>query len=287
MFDFPTILCCLNYANIYCLEIICLITTIALFPLTLIGLINIKWEFIEFFCQILFPVNLAIEIFNIFTIIFITLSTTSKRVMLNDYNKGFTQLALISSFIFLFLLCSFSLCTYFILKNYYKIKNGTYDFSKFNKIEIRKIKDFVNYKKNFVLIYVTNLIPLLFSLLNIFLWLSIYYRISFRIYCSFNSEIRKELKKVREKDKAKLEEETTNATDKKQNTKIEKVEISVVFEKDRHPSYKKNFINIKTNKDLFNLKKFEEFKEEFQTGISSSNREFSGNNKKFDVLNKT
>ena len=33
MFDFPTILCCLNYANIYCLEITCLMTTTSLFPL--------------------------------------------------------------------------------------------------------------------------------------------------------------------------------------------------------------------------------------------------------------
>ena len=121
MFDFPTILCCLNYANIYCLEITCLMTTTSLFPLTLLGIINIKWTFIEFFIQILYSINLATTTFNIFTIIFITLSTTSKRILLNNYYNSFTQIALMSAFISIFLFCSFSICTYFILSNYYKI----------------------------------------------------------------------------------------------------------------------------------------------------------------------
>ena len=278
MFDFPSILCCLNYANIYCLEITCLITTIPLFPLTLLGIINIKWGFIEFFIQILYSINLATVTFNIFTIIFITLSTTSKRILLNNYYNAFTQIAVMSAIIFIFLFCSFSLCTFFILRNYYKIKKGTYDFTKFNKFEIRKVKDFINYNKNWVLIYITNLLPIFFSFLNIFLWISIYYRISFRIYCSFNSGIRKELRKSREKDLAKLEEETANTTDKNKNiNKIEKVEISVVFEKDRHPSHKNNFINLRKPGDL-RLKKYEKFKEEIPSIISSTKREFSGNN---------
>ena len=278
MFDFPSILCCLNYANIYCLEITCLITTIPLFPLTLLGIINIKWGFIEFFIQILYSINLATVTFNIFTIIFITLSTTSKRILLNNYYNAFTQIAVMSAIIFIFLFCSFSLCAFFILRNYYKIKKGTYDFTKFNKFEIRKVKDFINYNKNWVLIYITNLLPIFFSFLNIFLWISIYYRISFRIYCSFNSGIRKELRKSREKDLAKLEEETANTTDKNKNiNKIEKVEISVVFEKDRHPSHKNNFINLRKPGDL-RLKKYENFKEEIPSIISSTKREFSGNN---------
>jgi len=278
MFDFPSILCCLNYANIYCLEITCLITTISLFPLTLLGIINIKWGFIEFFIQILYSINLATVTFNIFTIIFITLSTTSKRILLNNYYNAFTQIAVMSAIIFIFLFCSFSLCAFFILRNYYKIKKGTYDFTKFNKFEIRKVKDFINYNKNWVLIYITNLLPIFFSFLNIFLWISIYYRISFRIYCSFNSGIRKELRKSREKDLAKLEEETANTTDKNKNiNKIEKVEISVVFEKDRHPSHKNNFINLRKPGDL-RLKKYENFKEEIPSIISSTKREFSGNN---------
>jgi len=278
MFDFPSILCCLNYANIYCLEITCLITTIPLFPLTLLGIINIKWGFIEFFIQILYSINLATVTFNIFTIIFITLSTTSKRILLNNYYNAFTQIAVMSAIIFIFLFCSFSLCTFFILRNYYKIKKGTYDFTKFNKLEIRKVKDFINYNKNWVLIYITNLLPIFFSFLNIFLWISIYYRISFRIYCSFNSGIRKELRKSREKDLAKLEEETANTTDKNKNiNKIEKVEISVVFEKDRHPSHKNNFINLRKPGDL-RFKKYEKFKEEIPSIISSTKREFSGNN---------
>ena len=288
MFDFPTILCCLNSANIYCLEITCLITTISLFPLTLIGLINIKWGFIEFFCQILYSINLSTEVFVIYIIIFITLSTTSKRIFLDNIYKAFTQIALISAYIFIFLFFSLSLCTYFILNNHFKIKKGTYDFTKFNKFEIKKIKDFVNHKKNWVLIYVTNLVPIFFSILNILLWLSIYYRISFRIYCSFNYGIRKELRKSKQKGMTKLEEETTNTTDKNKNkNKVEKVEMSVVFEKDRHPSNKNKMVNFIINKDLkLNLKNVDEFKEEFQTGISSTNRELALNSKNLANLNK-
>ena len=124
-----------------------------------------------------------------------------------------------------------------------------------------------------------NLVPVLFSFINIFLWISIYYRISFRIYCSFNYEIRKELRKEKKREMTKLEEETVNDNDKNKGNKIEKVEVSVVFEKDRHPSYTKNIMTTKKYNDMkFNLKNIDKFKEEFPSGISSSNRDFDNNN---------
>ena len=283
MFDFPTILCCFNYANIYCLEVTCLISTTSIFPLTLIGIINIKWGFIDIFCEILYSINLAITTFTIFTIVFITLATTSKRILMNNYYKPFSQVALVSAFIFVFLFISFTFCAIDIINIYYKIKNDTYDFKDFNKFEIRKIKDFIKYQKNFVLVFITTLIPLFFSLLNIFLWLSIYYRISFRIYCSFNYEIRNELRKFRKKEMSKLEEETTNDTEKSKKNKIENVEISVVFEKDRHPSYRNNIMNLKRNNDLgLNNIKSGGYKEEFSTGNSSTKRNININN---NILN--
>ena len=163
-----------------------------------------------------------------------------------------------------------------------KIKKGKYNYKGYNKFEIKRIKDFVDSKKNWILLYVTNLIPILFSLLNIFLWLSIYYRISFRIYCSFNYEIRKELRKMKKKEMTTLEEETTNDNnDKIKNNKVEKVEMSVVFEKDRHPSYSKNVMNVKNFGDLKLNKLTTKFQEEFQTGFSSSKRDIKpsfGNN---------
>lgn len=279
MFDLPTLLCCLNYANIYCLEISCLILSISIFSLNLFGILEIKWSFMKYFTQILYSINLAVITFTFFMIIFIILSTTSKRILINNYYKAFANISLMSSYIFLYLLLSFSICAYAILSDYIHIKSNKYDFKDFNKYEIIKIKDLVKNNNYWVLLYILNLVPILFSFINIFLWISIYYRISFRIYCSFNYEIRKELRKEKKREMTKLEEETVNDNDKNKGNKIEKVEVSVVFEKDRHPSYTKNIMTTKKYNDMkFNLKNIDKFKEEFPSGISSSNRDFDNNN---------
>ena len=82
---------------------------------------------------------------------------------------------------------------------------------------------------------------------------------------------------------SKLEEETTNDTEKSKKNKIENVEISVVFEKDRHPSYRNNIMNLKRNNDLgLNNIKSGEYKEEFSTGNSSTKRNI---NVKNNILN--
>ena len=282
MYDFPTFLCCLNYANIYCLEITCLITSITNFPLNLLGIINIRWLFIPFSCQLLYTINIAIVTFSIFMIIFIVLSTTSKKILLNNYYKLFSQISLLNVFLFLFLVLSFSFSTFIILKTNLEIKNNKYDFRNFNKIEKKKILNIIKYKKYWVLLLLTTLGPLFLCLLNIFLWISIYYRISYRIYCSFNYEIRKELRKQRKNDMQKLEEETTNEKDKKMKN-IDNIEFSVVFEKDRHPSYTKNIVkritDLKKNNNLkLNLENIGQYKDGFNIESASSKREFNKSN---------
>ena len=286
MFDFPTLLCCFNYANIYCLEISCLIISISIFPLNLIGIINIKWLFMQYYAQLLYCINLAIITFTIFMIIFIILSTTSRRIILNNYYKAFSQIALMLACVFIFLIITFSFCAYFILNDYNKIKKNKYDFDRFNKYERKKINNLVQDKKYWAILYITNITPIFLSLINIFLWISIYYRISFRIYCSFNYEIRIELRKNLKKEMAKLEEETTNENEKSKNknNKAENVEISVVFEKDRHPSFSKNVLNAKKIGD-FQINNIEKFKEEYPSVVVSSKRDFGGNNNKIDNMN--
>ncbi len=286
MLDFPTLLCCFNYANIYCLEISCLIISISIFPLNLIGIINIKWLFMQYYAQLLYCINLAIITFTIFMIIFIILSTTSRRIILNNYYKAFSQIALMLACVFIFLIITFSFCAYFILNDYNKIKNNKYDFDRFNKYERKKINNLVQDKKYWAILYITNITPIFLSFINIFLWISIYYRISFRIYCSFNYEIRKELRKNFKKEMAKLEEETTNENEKSKNknNKAENVEISVVFEKDRHPSFSKNVLNAKKIGD-FQINNIEKFKEEYPSVVVSSKRDFGGNNNKIDNMN--
>lgn len=286
MFDFPTLLCCFNYANIYCLEISCLIISISIFPLNLIGIINIKWLFMQYYAQLLYCINLAIITFTIFMIIFIILSTTSRRIILNNYYKAFSQIALMLACVFIFLIITFSFCAYFILNDYNKIKKNKYDFDRFNKYERKKINNLVQDKKYWAILYITNITPIFLSFINIFLWISIYYRISFRIYCSFNYEIRIELRKNLKKEMAKLEEETTNENEKSKNknNKAENVEISVVFEKDRHPSFSKNVLNAKKIGD-FQINNIEKFKEEYPSVVVSSKRDFGGNNNKIDNMN--
>lgn len=286
MFDFPTLLCCFNYANIYCLEISCLIISISIFPLNLIGIINIKWLFMQYYAQLLYCINLAIITFTIFMIIFIILSTTSRRIILNNYYKAFSQIALMLACVFIFLIITFSFCAYFILNDYNKIKKNKYDFDRFNKYERKKINNLVQDKKYWAILYITNITPIFLSLINIFLWISIYYRISFRIYCSFNYEIRKELRKNLKKEMAKLEEETTNENEKSKNknNKADNVEISVVFEKDRHPSFSKNVLNAKKIGD-FQINNIQKFKEEYPSVVVSSKRDFGGNNNKIDNMN--
>lgn len=280
MYDFPTLLCCLNYANLYCLEITCLIISIFNFPLNLLGILNIKWNFIAYYCQILYSFNLAIITFSVFMIIFILLSTISKRILLNNYYKSFSKISLLNAFLFIFLVLSFSVCALNILNNYYKIKNKKYDFRNFKKFEKKRILDLIKSKKYWVKLYIATLAPIFFSFLNALIWLSIYYRISFRIYCSFNYEIRNELRKQKKSDMRKLEEETTN--DKINNKKkFENIEASVVFEKNRHP-YSKNIVKILDLKKNINFKlnfnNVDQFKEGFNIESTSSKREFNKSN---------
>ena len=83
---------------------------------------------------------------------------------------------------------------------------------------------------------------------------------------------------------AKLEEETINGTDKPKNNNIEKVEISVVFEKDRHPSFSKNMLNRKKIDDLkINIDNIDKYKDDYPE--VSSKRDFTGANNKIENLN--
>jgi len=85
---------------------------------------------------------------------------------------------------------------------------------------------------------------------------------------------------------AKLEEETTNGNDKPKNNKIEKVEISVIFEKDRHPSFSKSMLNMKKIDELkLNMNNIEKYKDEYPSEIISSKRDFTGTNNKIENLN--
>lgn len=239
MCDCAIFLCCLNLYRIYCLEYACLIISIIIFPLNIFGIFILKWEVIKLFCEIIYSINIPISIFIIFLISLIIYSTKIGKINTSELNKPFTYITIMSISLSIYLFLSYSLCSYQIFKDYLT-------FVKKNKfqppsIEIDILKKKLKLNITWGFLCISTLLPTVLSFINIFFWMSIYYRISFKIYCSFNKEIRKELREQRRKNRQfnelkennSMNEIDTNKEDK--NKKVPKNIISVIIEKDRHP----------------------------------------------------
>ena len=234
MCDCAIFLCCLNLYIIYCLEYACLIISIIIFPLNIFGIFILKWEVIKLFCEIIYSINIPISIFIIFLISLIIYSTKIGKI-----NKPFKYITIMSISLSIYLFLSYSFCSYQIFKDYLT-------FVKKNKfqppsIEIDILKKKLKLNITWGFLCISTLLPTVLSFINILFWISIYYRISFKIYCSFNKEIRKELREQRRKNRQfnelkennSMNEIDTNKEDK--NKKVPKNIISVIIEKDRHP----------------------------------------------------
>ena len=288
MCDCAIFLCCLNFYRIYCLEYVCLIISILIFPLNLLGIFILKWEVIKLFSEIIYSINIPISIFVIFLISLILYSTKIGKINTSELNKPFTYISIISIFLSAYLFLSYSFCSFQIVKDYLTFEKNTY--FKASSIENDIIKKKLKLKSSWIFLCLLALLPTLLSFMNILLWISIYYRISFKIYCSFNKEIRKELREQRRKNRQfkELKENNsmndidTNKEDK--NKKVPKNIISVIIEKDRHPGesgilcngelFVKNNINI--NKlDINSIQKNEDYN---QSDNNSSSTRNLGNN---------
>ena len=239
MCDCAIFLCCLNLYRIYCLEYACLIISIIIFPLNIFGIFILKWEVIKLFCEIIYSINIPISIFIIFLISLIIYSTKIGKINTSELNKPFTYITIMSISLSIYLFLSYSFCSYQIFKDYLT-------FVKKNKfqppsIEIDILKKKLKLNITWGFLCISTLLPTVLSFINILFWISIYYRISFKIYCSFNKEIRKELREQRRKNRQfnelkennSMNEIDTNKEDK--NKKVPKNIISVIIEKDRHP----------------------------------------------------
>ena len=144
MFDFAIFLCCFNNKRIYCLEYTCLISSILIFPFNLFGLMIINWNFIEFFYEILYSINITIIIFCIFIISLTIYSTRTGKITTNEFYKPFLTISLITIFIFVYLFISYGLSIYGIFKNYIRILNQNYDGLSFT--QKKKAQKIINLK---------------------------------------------------------------------------------------------------------------------------------------------
>ena len=284
MCDCAIFLCCLNLFRIYCLEYTCLIISIIIFPLNLFGIFMIKWEVIKLFVEIIYSINIPISIFVIFLISLILYSTKIGKINTSELNKPFTYISIMSMCLSIYLFLSYSFCSYQIIKDYLAFIKKNYSSS----IEYGILKKKLKLNITWIFLGISILLPNLLSFINIFFWMSIYYRISFKIYCSFNKEIRKELREQRRKNRQfkelkennSMNEIDTNKEDK--NKKIPKNIISVIIEKDRHPGasamlsngelFLKNNINININKlNINSIPKNEDYDQSDNNSSSARN----------------
>ena len=243
MFDFAIFLCCFNNKRIYCLEYTCLITSILIFPLNLLGLIIINWDFIDFLYEIIYSINITILIFCIFIISLTIYSTKTGKITTNDFYKPFTSISLIAISIFVYLFISYGLSTYGIFKDYIRILKQNYDGLSYS--QKKKAKKIIKLKSAWIYISISTIIPTLISIINILLWISIYLRIDYRIYCSFNKEIRKELREQRKKNlefKELQENNSVNDMEKNKDKSKENNFASVIIEKSKNPKSSSNGI---------------------------------------------
>ena len=243
MFDFAIFLCCFNNKRIYCLEYSCLITSLLIFPFNLLGLIRINWNFIEFVYEVIYSINITIAIFCIFIISLTIYSTKTGKITTNEFYKPFKSISLISIFIFVYLFISYGLSSYGIFKNYIRILNQNYEGLSYS--QRKKAKSIIKLKSTWIYISISTLIPALISIINIWLWISLYLRIDYRIYCSFNKEIRKELRKQRKKNlefKELQESNSANDMEKNKDKSKENNFVSVIIEKSKNPKSSSNGI---------------------------------------------
>ena len=256
MDDFAIILCCLNNQRIYCLEYTCLIISIMIFPCNFLGLIVIHWNLVHFYCEIIYSINITLALFSIFIISIIIYSTKVGKLISSELNNSFVFLTIMTLILSIYSFITYGLSSFEIFRGYLTFyQQQRYELSP--SMEDRVIVKKMNSKITWILISLSSLLPSILSSINIFIWISIYLRISNRIYCSYNKEIRNEFRKQK-----KINKEFKEFQDNKENSdinesqrdknKYQKDLISIVIEKDRHPgisrtSNTKNISSSSTN----------------------------------------
>ena len=294
-FDCAIFLCCLNLFKINCLEYTCLIISLFIILTNMLGIIFVQWNIIKFFTEIIYSINVAICFFNIFIIILIVYSTKIGRITTSEFYRTFSVFSILSTFISIYLFISYSLSSYLIFKDYLFVHHIIQS-KKYSNTEIIKLKKIFKLKITWIIFIFTTILPSILSFITILLWISLYYRISYRIYCSFNKGIRKELREQRKKNiqyREFQENESKNENDISKDKEKQSIKnynnISVIIEKDRHPATKiisggsiytnsniadKSKLQIKI-KEIPNFNKGSEYKD---TDIVSSDRNLEKSN---------
>jgi len=294
MCDWANILCCFNNQRIYCLEYTCLILSILIIPSNLFGLIIIRWDLIEFYCEIIYSINITISVFVIFIISLVFYLTKIGKLTSNEFYRPVSSISIMAIILYIYLFITYSISTFQISKDYLKYinKQNNHDLNIHSQVKI--IKGVINSELTWILLSLTIYFPTIISLINILVWISIFIRISYQIECSFNKGIRKHLRELRKKNKTKFqvlqENNSVSENKEKENSqKSKKYFVSIVIEKDRHPQFTKYVSsggnnNNKTNdqykakNQLNKLKDKNKKREYIQSDIISSERNFDNNN---------
>ena len=295
MNDFSIMLCCFNNQRIYCLEYTCLIISVIIFPCNILGLLVITWSLVHSYCEIIYSINLTISFFSILIISIIIYSTKVGKVISNELNKLYVILVFLTLFFSIYIFIAYALSSFEIFRGYllaFYQEKGNELFSSIEKIKIVKM---LNSKITWILVSLASLLPLLLSFINILVWISIYLRIRNRIYCSFNKEIRKELRK--QKKFKKFQDSNVNEINEseKDKNKYRKDLISIVIEKDRHPGIS-GFISKGTNsnKNTNNYSENNDYQNKFNNQMhrkrkknkDGDNLDFVSSERKFDKNDK-
>ena len=240
MADFALLLCCFNKYKLNCLEWVCLIESFISFVLSLSGLAIIKWSNFKFLCEILYSLGFVFIFFGLFLIILFVYSSKKGKILSEEYHIIFKALSLMevfltisSSIIYIFLTIQLSIDYKKAMLEFIKNKNNINYQNNLNRENSFTLK-------SWIILYLTTFIPGILSFINILIWVSIFYRINYRLYCSFTKQIRKMVIQENTKLVKEVSDKSTNNASNSNNNNNENKEkdhdiISVVIEKNRHP----------------------------------------------------
>ena len=238
MADFALLLFFFNKYKLNCLQWICLIESFISFVLSLSGLAIIKWANFKFFCQVLYSLGFVFIFFGFFLILVFLYSSKKGKILSEEYHMIFKFLSLMEVFLSICALAIFFIITVQLTIDYQKTMIEFKKKQKKTYYQNKSTEEDPIVLKTWIILYLTTTIPAVLSFINVLVWVSIFYRINYRLYCSFTKQIRKMV--IQENTKLVKEvsdKSTNNASNNNNNENKEKEQdiISVVIEKNRHP----------------------------------------------------
>ena len=239
MVDFALLLCCFNKYKLNCLEMVCLIKSFISFVLSLSGLITIKWPNFSNFFQVLYSVGFVFIFFGFILILVFVYFSKKGKILSEEYRNIFKAFSLMQTFLTFSTSVMFFILVIQLTINYKKTIFIFIKKQKNSNFQKNLVVENPNILKSLIILYSTAIVTAVLSFINILIWISIFYRINYRLYCSYTKQIRKMVIQENNKLIKEISEKSTkNSSNSNNNENKEKEQdiISVVIEKSRHPA---------------------------------------------------